>query len=162
MLDQSKQLLGEFDLDGHPMVRPAPFPFPFPSRRSPHLTTTLTSSTPLLRVRLNLQLANLTIARSTLVTPIFLNLATRCHHVLAPSTPHLVAKPILAKIRFFLEEDAVDPNGKLNRPKELAVNKVGHGKHTHIIPTSWEWDRPTISMFRLARDRPHISSHYSA
>jgi hypothetical protein len=32
------------------------------------------------------------------------------------------------KIRFFLEEDAVDSNGKLNRPKERAVNKIGHGK----------------------------------
>ena len=30
------------------------------------------------------------------------------------------------KVRFFFEEDAVK-NGKLNRPKELAVNKMGHG-----------------------------------
>ncbi|XP_006457344.1 hypothetical protein AGABI2DRAFT_196096 [Agaricus bisporus var. bisporus H97] len=33
------------------------------------------------------------------------------------------------KIRFFLEEDAVDPDGKLNRPKQKAVNKIGHGLH---------------------------------
>jgi phytanoyl-CoA hydroxylase len=33
------------------------------------------------------------------------------------------------KIRFFFEEDAVDANGTLNRPKELAVNKIGHGQH---------------------------------
>ncbi|KAI0727989.1 phytanoyl-CoA dioxygenase [Fomitopsis betulina] len=32
------------------------------------------------------------------------------------------------KIRYFLEEDAVT-DGKLNRPKERAVNKVGHGLH---------------------------------
>ncbi|KAJ7072357.1 phytanoyl-CoA dioxygenase, partial [Mycena amicta] len=30
--------------------------------------------------------------------------------------------------RYFLEEDAV-ANGKLSRPKELAVNKIGHGLH---------------------------------
>ncbi|KAF9010711.1 phytanoyl-CoA dioxygenase [Cyathus striatus] len=33
------------------------------------------------------------------------------------------------KIRYFLEEDAVDASGKLNRPKEKAVNKIGHGLH---------------------------------
>ncbi|KAI0633417.1 phytanoyl-CoA dioxygenase [Trametes polyzona] len=32
------------------------------------------------------------------------------------------------KIRFFLEEDAVE-DGKLNRPKQRAVNKIGHGLH---------------------------------
>lgn len=32
------------------------------------------------------------------------------------------------KIRFFLEDDAFDADGKINRPKELAVNKMGHGK----------------------------------
>ena len=31
------------------------------------------------------------------------------------------------KIRFFLEEDAVDKDGKLNRDKQRAVNKIGHG-----------------------------------
>jgi phytanoyl-CoA hydroxylase len=33
------------------------------------------------------------------------------------------------KIRFFLEEEAVDPDGGLTRPKELAVNKIGHAEH---------------------------------
>ncbi|KAI0769337.1 phytanoyl-CoA dioxygenase [Trametes elegans] len=33
------------------------------------------------------------------------------------------------KIRFFLEEGAVDKDGKLNRPKQRAVNKIGHGLH---------------------------------
>jgi phytanoyl-CoA hydroxylase len=32
------------------------------------------------------------------------------------------------KIRYFLEEEAVGADGKLNRPKELAVNKIGHGR----------------------------------
>jgi hypothetical protein len=31
------------------------------------------------------------------------------------------------KIHFFLEEDAF-VDGKLDRPKERAVNKIGHGK----------------------------------
>jgi len=31
--------------------------------------------------------------------------------------------------RFFLEEDALDASGKLTRPKQFAVNKVGHGLH---------------------------------
>ncbi|CAL1707065.1 unnamed protein product [Somion occarium] len=30
------------------------------------------------------------------------------------------------KIRYFLEEDALDNNGKLNREKQKAVNKIGH------------------------------------
>ncbi|KAG8914736.1 hypothetical protein FRC00_011224 [Tulasnella sp. 408] len=38
------------------------------------------------------------------------------------------------KIRYFLEEDAVGPDGKLNRPKELAVNKIGHALH-ELDPT---------------------------
>ncbi|KAH9949644.1 phytanoyl-CoA dioxygenase [Amylocystis lapponica] len=33
------------------------------------------------------------------------------------------------KIRYFLEEDAVDKNGKLNREKQRAVNKIGHALH---------------------------------
>ncbi|KAG8836146.1 hypothetical protein FRC20_007122 [Serendipita sp. 405] len=33
------------------------------------------------------------------------------------------------KIRYFLEEDAVGPDGKLNRSKERAVNKIGHALH---------------------------------
>ena len=32
------------------------------------------------------------------------------------------------KIRFFLEEDAVDSEGKLIVEKNRAVNKIGHGK----------------------------------
>ena len=31
------------------------------------------------------------------------------------------------KIRYFLEEEAIDSNGKLTRAKDKAVNKIGHG-----------------------------------
>lgn len=33
------------------------------------------------------------------------------------------------RIRLFFEEDAVLPDGRLNRPGELAVNKIGHALH---------------------------------
>ncbi|KAA1472919.1 phytanoyl-CoA dioxygenase [Dentipellis sp. KUC8613] len=33
------------------------------------------------------------------------------------------------KIRYFLETDAVDKDGKLNREKDKAVNKIGHALH---------------------------------
>ncbi|KAL0956700.1 hypothetical protein HGRIS_002823 [Hohenbuehelia grisea] len=33
------------------------------------------------------------------------------------------------KIRYFLEDDAVDKAGKLTREKSKAVNKIGHGLH---------------------------------
>ena len=34
------------------------------------------------------------------------------------------------KIRFFLEEGAIDAQGKLTREKNKAVNKIGHGAYT--------------------------------
>lgn len=44
------------------------------------------------------------------------------------------------KIRYFLDEDAVDSSGKLTRDKARAVNKIGHGSlpihttiHIHLI-----------------------------
>lgn len=33
------------------------------------------------------------------------------------------------KIRFFLEEEALDEDGRLTRPKQGAVNKIGHAMH---------------------------------
>lgn len=35
------------------------------------------------------------------------------------------------KVRYFLEADAIGDDGKLNRPQDLAVNKVGHALHVH-------------------------------
>lgn len=57
------------------------------------------------------------------------------------------------KVRFFFEEDAVK-HGKLDRPKELAVNKMGHGMPTrdfHIAIRSMT--RPC----RIALSRTSIS-----
>ena len=34
-----------------------------------------------------------------------------------------------AQIRFFLEEGALGPDGRLDRPKQVAVNKIGHALH---------------------------------
>lgn len=36
------------------------------------------------------------------------------------------------KIRYFFEEEAVEKDGQLNRPKEKSVNKIGHGEHTTV------------------------------
>lgn len=33
------------------------------------------------------------------------------------------------KIRFFLEEEALDADGRLTRPKHQAINKIGHAMH---------------------------------
>lgn len=41
------------------------------------------------------------------------------------------------KIRYFLEEDAVDQNGKLTREKHKAVNKIGHGEFCQVIMKSF-------------------------
>lgn len=39
------------------------------------------------------------------------------------------------KIRFFFEEDAFNPNtGELNKPKEKAINKIGHYLHELSSP----------------------------
>ena len=36
-------------------------------------------------------------------------------------------------VHCFLEEGAVDPDGRLNRPRELAINKIGHAMHD-LVP----------------------------
>ncbi|KAL1867724.1 hypothetical protein Daus18300_006280 [Diaporthe australafricana] len=38
------------------------------------------------------------------------------------------------KIRFFFEEDAFDPKGDLTKPKERAINKIGHYLHALSPP----------------------------
>lgn len=55
------------------------------------------------------------------------------------------------KIRFFLEEDAVDPDGKLNRPKERAVNKIGHALH-ELDPVFRDVTLNNPKLKALARD----------
>lgn len=61
------------------------------------------------------------------------------------------------KIRFFLEEDAVDKEGKLNRDKSKAVNKIGHGQSfvgsgasVHVAYQLY------IIVNRIARARHHL------
>ena len=47
-----------------------------------------------------------------------------------------------AGMSFFWEDEAVDANGRLNRPKELAVNKFGHAMHD-LDPVHGEFCRAT-------------------
>jgi phytanoyl-CoA hydroxylase len=35
-------------------------------------------------------------------------------------------------VHCFLEEDALDPDGRLTRPKTLAINKIGHAMHDRV------------------------------
>ena len=44
------------------------------------------------------------------------------------------------KIRFFFEDGAFDKRGKLNRPKDRALNKVGHALHD-LVEARREHDR---------------------
>jgi hypothetical protein len=41
------------------------------------------------------------------------------------------------KIRYFLEEDAIDGQGNLTREKHKAVNKIGHGSPLLLFIPSW-------------------------
>jgi len=50
------------------------------------------------------------------------------------------------KIRFFFEEDAFDATGKLTKPQEAAINKIGHALHTLSAP------------FRAATINPHTAA----
>jgi len=43
-------------------------------------------------------------------------------------------------VHCFLEEGALDENGQLNRPKELAINKIGHAMHD-LVPAFNEFCR---------------------
>jgi phytanoyl-CoA hydroxylase len=45
------------------------------------------------------------------------------------------------KIRFFFEEDAFDANGTLTKPKERAINKIGHYLHA-LSPV---FNKPSLS-----------------
>jgi phytanoyl-CoA hydroxylase len=54
------------------------------------------------------------------------------------------------KIRFFLEEEAVDADGRLIRSKEVAVNKIGHAEHD-LDPVFERFSR-TPALAELADD----------
>ncbi|GJJ06486.1 hypothetical protein Clacol_000678 [Clathrus columnatus] len=55
------------------------------------------------------------------------------------------------KIRFFFEEGAVNEDGTLNRPKEEAVNKIGHALH-ELDPTFRAITLENHKLQCLARD----------
>ncbi|CAG8453040.1 9395_t:CDS:2 [Acaulospora colombiana] len=55
------------------------------------------------------------------------------------------------KIRYFLEEEALGADGKLNRPKELAVNKIGHALH-ELDPVFRDVTLNNPKLKALARD----------
>ncbi len=55
------------------------------------------------------------------------------------------------KIRFFFEVDAFGPDGKLNRPKELSVNKMGHALH-ELDPAFREVTLQNERLKQLARE----------
>ncbi|KZO93375.1 phytanoyl-CoA dioxygenase [Calocera viscosa TUFC12733] len=55
------------------------------------------------------------------------------------------------KVRFFMEEDAVGKDGKLNRPKNRAVNKIGHGLH-ELDPVFREITLHNSKLKSVARD----------
>ncbi|KAF8606271.1 phytanoyl-CoA dioxygenase [Ceratobasidium sp. AG-I] len=55
------------------------------------------------------------------------------------------------KIRFFLEDDAFDAQGKLAKPKEKSVNKIGHGLH-ELDPTFQKFTMENEKLKQLAQD----------
>lgn len=67
------------------------------------------------------------------------------------------------KVRYFLEEDAVDANGNLTREKHKSVNKIGHGElvQESLIINAWVTDRfsalheldPSFRKVTLENDR---------
>ena len=54
------------------------------------------------------------------------------------------------KIRFFFEEEAVDPKGNLTRPKEKAINKIGH--YLHVLSPAFKGVTLTRQNAAIARD----------
>ncbi|MCJ1475062.1 hypothetical protein MMC13_003722 [Lambiella insularis] len=55
------------------------------------------------------------------------------------------------KVRFFFEEDAFDPTtGELTKPKERAINKIGH--YLHVLSPPFREATLTTSHAAIARD----------
>ncbi|OSX66222.1 hypothetical protein POSPLADRAFT_1038543 [Postia placenta MAD-698-R-SB12] len=55
------------------------------------------------------------------------------------------------KIRYFFEEEAVEKDGQLNRPKEKSVNKIGHALH-ELDPVFRKVTLENDSMKSIVRD----------
>jgi phytanoyl-CoA hydroxylase len=62
------------------------------------------------------------------------------------------------KIRFFFEEDAFNPDGRLKQDKELSINKIGHALHDLDPIFSQFCRRPEIIQlaFDLGFQRPRL------
>ena len=54
------------------------------------------------------------------------------------------------KVRFFFEEDAFDSTGKLTKPKERAINKIGH--YLHVLSPPFRDATLTKRNAAIARD----------
>jgi phytanoyl-CoA hydroxylase len=64
------------------------------------------------------------------------------------------------KIRYFLDEDAIDENGNLTRDKDKSVNKIGHGMclilkfiQSERIPPALHQLDPVFRQITLQNDR---------
>src|SRR5262245_44943544 len=64
------------------------------------------------------------------------------------------------KIRYFLDEDAIDENGNLTRDKDKSVNKIGHGMclvpkfvQLSVFPTALHQLDPVFRRVTLENDR---------
>lgn len=67
------------------------------------------------------------------------------------------------KVAFFLEEEAVDADGRLTRPKNLAINKIGHALHDLDPPFAEFSRRPELAAIAHAlgmRDPLLLQSMY--
>ena len=61
-------------------------------------------------------------------------------------------------VHCFLEEDALDESGALNRPKEQAINKIGHAMHD-LVPEFQHFCRLPVlgdTLSAIGLDRPQL------
>ena len=117
LLNRSKELLADFNLDDHPLVGVPPFSDRYPSQ----LTVLIRS---FFRSHLALQTRFTTGDDDHVGDDYFLTSGD--------------------KIRFFLEQDALDQDGRLTRPKEKAVNKIGHGQSAEALISRHCRGRPLL------------------
>lgn len=115
LLSRSKQLLDEFNIDDHPRVSSATFGMKRGHELCVVVQTKFTTSDD-----------------NHVGDDYFLNSGDKMCviQVKIPNTPHRLCPSTLPipRSRYFLEEDAVDAQGKLTREKQKSVNKIGHGE----------------------------------
>ena len=61
-------------------------------------------------------------------------------------------------VHCFLEEEALDPDGRLNRPRERAINKIGHALHDLVPEFTVFCRRPPFAdvLHRLGQTQPRL------